>query len=116
MARVFVDVVTGIQLVRHVDCPWFRPRLGIVNRELIAQLVLSNAPEAFRHPRHVTEEAAGGAGLIVEIAWSSRPSFATAASGHPCCQAKFLAGRDRPREFSGRPSFLGSAREPERRA
>jgi hypothetical protein len=68
MAGVFVDVVVGIQLVWHVDCPRFRPRLWIIDREIIAQFVLSNAREPFPQPCRVTEEAAAGAGLVVEIA------------------------------------------------
>src|SRR5262245_49514057 len=67
MAGVFVDVVTGIEPVRHVNCPGSRPRLWIIDREIVAQLVLSNAREAFRHLRSVAEETTAGTGLIVEI-------------------------------------------------
>src|SRR5499433_2515557 len=67
MAGVFVDVVAGIQPVWHVDCPAARPRLGIIDREIIAQLVLSNAREALGYLRSVAEETTAGAGLIIEI-------------------------------------------------
>src|SRR5262245_46454516 len=67
MAGVFVDVVAGIQPVWHVDCPGARPRLGIIDPEIIAQLVLSNAREALGYLRCVAEETTAGTGLIVEI-------------------------------------------------
>src|SRR5262249_62192980 len=45
MAGVFVDVVAGIQPVWHWDCPGARPRLVILDREIISRPVVGNSRE-----------------------------------------------------------------------
>src|SRR5215475_12063709 len=55
MARVLVDVVAGIELVRHVDRPWLGPGLWIVDCQIVTEFVLCGPRETFCQLRRIAE-------------------------------------------------------------